>query len=451
MPFAQSSEIYPAIVQGARMAGNDALAREVESRRPPRLFDLYQRWQKSNPPPKPGDSPDVRRAHAKALLDQAAKWIAHSPDELIGHAERLRALVELDAPAGELERTGERLMELDRRRSAGGLSYFPSVARAYIQRGVRLDRVPAILVEAIESYDDPDSVRQIDLEPMEEYIAQTRTLLVSRHVDSVVLLTELYEKQGRLEQAHEALRVLEQYLKSNKPPADSRYSNALQNYRIACHSFWQRVANLAEREGRKLDALHAYHEAWALFPGTKDPLLEPQRRLWKELGGTDESWTRWIAPPAEVRTSPAGTPPDAFHKVNRSLPEFRVKDLNGADWTRDRFKDKTVIAVVWTTWCLPCREELPYLERLAVKLKDRPDVLVVSLNADYNIGEVGPYVKQAGYTVPVLLARQLAEDLMPEFSIPRTFIIRNNVIVAEQTGFGPEKQKWIDRVIAEVR
>lgn len=97
------------------------------------------------------------------------------------------------------------------------------------------------------------------------------------------------------------------------------------------------------------------------------------------------------------------------------------------------------------------REELPHFAKLAERLKDRNDVQVVSFNTDENSGAVEPFLKQNGYTFPVLLAQHFAEDLMPYFAIPRTWIIRDRVLVADSAGFGGDGQKWQDEIIAQVK
>jgi thiol-disulfide isomerase/thioredoxin len=264
------------------------------------------------------------------------------------------------------------------------------------------------------------------------------------------MLSEFYEKQGQADKARAVLRSLEEYLAVKAPSNDEKDRGIRGQYHRAQCTYWFRLATLADHEGRKLDALYAYHQATAPSGFQTDAVIAPQRRLWKELGGSDEAWNQWInAAPDTVqpRTLPEQR---EFTPVNRPLPEFSVKDVAGNTWTRVRFQGKITIAVVWATWCVPCREELPYFAKLVEKLKDRPDVQAVSFNTDENTGSVEPFLKQLGYTFPVLLAQHLAEDLMPYFLIPRTWIIRDGVLGAELLGFGDDREKWPDDVIAQL-
>jgi hypothetical protein len=53
------------------------------------------------------------------------------------------------------------------------------------------------------------------------------------------------------------------------------------------------------------------------------------------------------------------------------------------------------------------------------------------IHTDKHSGLVKPFLERAGYKFPVLAAKNFAEDLMPYFSIPRTWIIHDGVIVEE--------------------
>lgn len=449
--FDTTPDVQLAIAKGARLTGNDALAKEIEAKRPADWAQQYREWLKQHRYPLPDDPPDKKRAYAQAQLEAAAKWIAQWPGEPFGYLMRVQALVTLEAPVAGLQRAGDDLLAADRQRDFRPHSNFLSVARAYLQRGVLLDRVPAIIDEAVKSFDDPEAIIEIDLAPSAERTASNRMLLVTHHAEAIALLSECYEKQGQVGKAQGVLRPLEDYLAAKAPSKDEKNQDVLRQYGRAQFSLWFRVATLADHQGRKLDALQAYHEASALAPVPSETVLAPQQRLWKELGGSDEAWARWIN--ATPNPSWPQAPPSraGFTPVNRPLPEFSVRDIAGATWTPARLKGKTTIAVAWATWCAPCREELPHFAKLAERLKDHADVQVISLNMDEDIGEVEPFLKQKGYVFPVLLARQLAQDLMTYVAIPRTWIFRDGVLAAEQVGYGGDGARWVEDVMAQLK
>jgi thiol-disulfide isomerase/thioredoxin len=54
---------------------------------------------------------------------------------------------------------------------------------------------------------------------------------------------------------------------------------------------------------------------------------------------------------------------------------------DGQPQTLDAFKGRVVLLNLWATWCVPCRQEMPALDRLEAKLGG-PDFQVVAVNID---------------------------------------------------------------------
>lgn len=64
----------------------------------------------------------------------------------------------------------------------------------------------------------------------------------------------------------------------------------------------------------------------------------------------------------------------------RPLPNFGFNGLEGAKSLGD-FRDQMVLFNLWATWCVPCREEMPALDRLQAA-KGGKDFSVLALNMD---------------------------------------------------------------------
>jgi len=65
----------------------------------------------------------------------------------------------------------------------------------------------------------------------------------------------------------------------------------------------------------------------------------------------------------------------------KPLPELTFADGNGREMTMEAFEGQMVLLNIWATWCVPCREEMPSLDRLQAKLGG-PDFRVVPLSID---------------------------------------------------------------------
>lgn len=66
---------------------------------------------------------------------------------------------------------------------------------------------------------------------------------------------------------------------------------------------------------------------------------------------------------------------------SRPLPELQLVDGEGRALTTADFRGKLVLLNIWATWCVPCRREMPTLDRLQARLGG-PDFEVVALSID---------------------------------------------------------------------
>ena len=60
--------------------------------------------------------------------------------------------------------------------------------------------------------------------------------------------------------------------------------------------------------------------------------------------------------------------PFARAAAPKMLPELQLEDAQGRTRTLADFRGKVVLLNVWATWCAPCREEMPALDRLQAQL-----------------------------------------------------------------------------------
>lgn len=88
----------------------------------------------------------------------------------------------------------------------------------------------------------------------------------------------------------------------------------------------------------------------------------------------------WYGKTNDVGSTPAGAI-FVVHSEPRLLPQLAFEDDKGHKLTVADFRDKVLLINLWATWCAPCREEMPALERLQEKLGGR-DFEVVALSID---------------------------------------------------------------------
>ncbi|PPD46707.1 MAG: thiol:disulfide interchange protein [Methylocystis sp.] len=68
-------------------------------------------------------------------------------------------------------------------------------------------------------------------------------------------------------------------------------------------------------------------------------------------------------------------------KKPEKLPDFAFNGPDGKPVSLSAFKGKTLLFNVWATWCVPCRAEMPELDKLQAELgSDRFQVVVVNID-----------------------------------------------------------------------
>jgi thiol-disulfide isomerase/thioredoxin len=91
--------------------------------------------------------------------------------------------------------------------------------------------------------------------------------------------------------------------------------------------------------------------------------------------------------------------------MNKPGPELSgLTDLKGQAVTKEMMKNKVVILDFWATWCVPCMQEMPYLQKVYDKYKSDPKVLfmVVNSGARNTIKDaIGWEAKNPQYTFPL--------------------------------------------------
>lgn len=128
--------------------------------------------------------------------------------------------------------------------------------------------------------------------------------------------------------------------------------------------------------------------------------------------------------------------------ADRRLQEmdFTLNDLEGKAWNLKALRGKVVLVNFWATWCPPCRKELPDLQALQDRFKDRG--LVVLGITDEEISKVQPFVTEHKMTYPVLLdPGRKVNQLFDIQGIPRSlFYDRNGKLAAQAIDMRTQKQ-----------
>ena len=106
--------------------------------------------------------------------------------------------------------------------------------------------------------------------------------------------------------------------------------------------------------------------------------------------------------------------------------EVRLKDPTGRPISLSEFRGKIVFINFWTTWCLACVVEMPSMEKLHQKFKDK-DFVMLAINLQESASKIKQFYKEYKLTFTTLLdsTGDVGAGLGIR-SIPTTFILDKN-------------------------
>lgn len=127
---------------------------------------------------------------------------------------------------------------------------------------------------------------------------------------------------------------------------------------------------------------------------------------------------------------------------------FTLKDLTGKEVSLADYRGKVVIIDFWATSCPPCRRELPHIQKIYEKYKDK-GVIVLAITSESNIEKVKEFIEEEGYSFPVLIDRgREASSAYGIRAIPMLFVLdREGIIQHIHRGYSPEIETTLSNEI----
>ena len=138
----------------------------------------------------------------------------------------------------------------------------------------------------------------------------------------------------------------------------------------------------------------------------------------------------------------------AAEQANPKAPDFTLEDMQGNKVSLSDFKGKIVVVNFWATWCPPCIEEMPSMEKLHQKFKGEDFVLLAVNVEEDSRSIVERFLKKNPFTFPVLLDQDaVVQQLFGAYRFPETIIInRQGEIVTRVVG----GRDWMDEGIVSI-
>jgi peroxiredoxin len=128
---------------------------------------------------------------------------------------------------------------------------------------------------------------------------------------------------------------------------------------------------------------------------------------------------------------------------------FALKDLDGKEHRLADLKGKIVLVAFFSTWCGPCKKELPLLQRFWKLHRDKGvELLSISIDMYEDRSKLKPFMQEHGYDFPVLLEQPEQLTAYNYRGVPALYVIdRLGRVASARTGYNPDLKEKLEREI----
>jgi cytochrome c biogenesis protein CcmG/thiol:disulfide interchange protein DsbE len=121
--------------------------------------------------------------------------------------------------------------------------------------------------------------------------------------------------------------------------------------------------------------------------------------------------------------------------VNTRAPDFQAVNLATGDTIsfRNRYRGSVTLVNIWATWCVPCRAEMPAMERVYQDLAPRGfKIAAVSID-EGNPDDVREFGQELGLTFDLLHDRSTTvRQIYQTTGVPESFLVNRDGIIVKR-------------------
>ena len=143
-------------------------------------------------------------------------------------------------------------------------------------------------------------------------------------------------------------------------------------------------------------------------------------------------------------------------EADRAVPRLELTDLAGRPWSLAALRGRAVAMNFWASWCEPCRDEMPSLERLAQR-HEAEGLVVVAINYKEQVPAIRRFLEAQPVALPILLDRDgAAASAWTPRVFPSTVLVDRigqprQVVVGELDWAGAAARELVAPLLAHAR
>ena len=114
------------------------------------------------------------------------------------------------------------------------------------------------------------------------------------------------------------------------------------------------------------------------------------------------------------------SPPLSDKVIEEADYDWDLKGINTADYNFENAKGKVAFINYWATWCPPCREEMPSIQKLYIDYKDKVEFVFITKE---DAETVNSFLNKKNYSLPSYNEKSKSPSEFYYSSIPTTFVL----------------------------
>jgi peroxiredoxin len=154
------------------------------------------------------------------------------------------------------------------------------------------------------------------------------------------------------------------------------------------------------------------------------------------------AWITLSRVPVDLALARNQRPPSP--QAGFAAPDFTLETLEGETVSLAELRGQAILVNFWATWCPPCRAEMPAIQQVYDKYRDR-GFTVLAVDLQESPAAVSAFAQELGLTFPILIDPDGGVFMRYRVtSLPTTFFLDRAGIIQEVTIGGPMTEAFIE-------